>query len=245
MTPERFDPAVPVPWWVRREHVARYHFAARYVKDAVVVDCACGAGLGAAQCVRAGARLVLAIDRDPEAASAARTRLRGSAAFVCQGDASQLPMRANCATVCVALEMIEHLEIPRAFLNEVRRILNPGGVLICSTPNRDVTNPGMTIDVKPSNPWHIREYARQELFSELATAFRTVEWYGQNPCPSAVIRGLAWLGHHHLRGVAAGLRGIMKLGWCVIYGDRWHQVRSLSSTTPCEYFVVVCRDPRC
>lgn len=35
----------------------------------------------------------------------------------------------------VALELIEHLENPRHFLRECRRLLRPGGVLVLSTPN--------------------------------------------------------------------------------------------------------------
>ncbi len=39
----------------------------------------------------------------------------------------------------VALELIEHLENPRNFLRECRRLLRPGGVLVLSTPN--LSNP--------------------------------------------------------------------------------------------------------
>jgi len=40
------------------------------------------------------------------------------------------------AEVVVAIETIEHLENPRAFLRQLRQLLKPGGVLIVTTPNQ-------------------------------------------------------------------------------------------------------------
>jgi SAM-dependent methyltransferase len=41
---------------------------------------------------------------------------------------------ASVASV-LALEVIEHLENPRAFLREIARVVEPGGALVLSTPN--------------------------------------------------------------------------------------------------------------
>jgi SAM-dependent methyltransferase len=39
------------------------------------------------------------------------------------------------ADAVMALEVIEHMESPRAFLRELARVLKPGGALVLSTPN--------------------------------------------------------------------------------------------------------------
>jgi len=42
----------------------------------------------------------------------------------------------NCADVVCAVEIIEHLENPRAFIRELVRLTKPGGLVIVTTPNQ-------------------------------------------------------------------------------------------------------------
>ncbi|OLE54042.1 MAG: hypothetical protein AUG51_10435 [Acidobacteria bacterium 13_1_20CM_3_53_8] len=49
---------------------------------------------------------------------------------------NQVPLRENSADVAVAVEVIEHLENPRAFMRELARIIKPGGLIIITTPNQ-------------------------------------------------------------------------------------------------------------
>jgi SAM-dependent methyltransferase len=46
-----------------------------------------------------------------------------------------LPEPSACVNAILALEVIEHMENPRAFLRELARVLKPGGGLVLSTPN--------------------------------------------------------------------------------------------------------------
>ncbi|HWO08031.1 MAG TPA: methyltransferase domain-containing protein [Polyangiaceae bacterium] len=46
-----------------------------------------------------------------------------------------LPEEDGALDAVLALEVIEHLENPRAFLREIARVLKPGGSLVLSTPN--------------------------------------------------------------------------------------------------------------
>ncbi len=48
---------------------------------------------------------------------------------------ASLPIPAASFDLIVALEIIEHLENPRAVAREWRRLLRPGGALVMSTPN--------------------------------------------------------------------------------------------------------------
>ncbi len=47
-----------------------------------------------------------------------------------------LPLPSGCADVVAAIETIEHLENPRAFMRELVRLARPGGIVIITTPNQ-------------------------------------------------------------------------------------------------------------
>ena len=47
-----------------------------------------------------------------------------------------LPIADGLADVTAAVEVIEHLENPRAFVRELARITRPGGFVVLTTPNQ-------------------------------------------------------------------------------------------------------------
>lgn len=51
-------------------------------------------------------------------------------------DAERLPLEDASVDAAVAVEVIEHLENPRAFARELARIVRPGGWVVISTPNQ-------------------------------------------------------------------------------------------------------------
>jgi 2-polyprenyl-3-methyl-5-hydroxy-6-metoxy-1,4-benzoquinol methylase len=51
-------------------------------------------------------------------------------------DSGQVPFPAASADVVAAVETIEHLENPRAFFRELKRLVKPGGIVIVTTPNQ-------------------------------------------------------------------------------------------------------------
>jgi SAM-dependent methyltransferase len=51
-------------------------------------------------------------------------------------DRDPIPVPSACAGVVSAIETIEHLENPRAFMRELVRVLSPGGWLVVTTPNQ-------------------------------------------------------------------------------------------------------------
>ena len=53
-----------------------------------------------------------------------------------QASCTTLPLRAGSVEVAAAFEVIEHLEDWRSLLDELRRVLAPGGLLFISTPNK-------------------------------------------------------------------------------------------------------------
>lgn len=51
-------------------------------------------------------------------------------------DAPDLPLRDSSCDVIVAVEVIEHLENPRAFVRALLRAVRAGGVIMVTTPNQ-------------------------------------------------------------------------------------------------------------
>lgn len=228
-----------MPPWVWSEHVARWDFAAGFVRDQVVLDCACGAALGSRKFAGLGARSVAALDIAPPgprtASSAGVPGLAGSLA-----SAAQLPVRSESIDVYVCLETIEHVAKDQAVVDEAARVLRQGGIFICSTPNREVTNPGATIRQPPLNPFHVREYSRQEFLDLLGTRFGSVVLYGQNPCSRAVPRALALLPWPQIAARTAQLLKVPRLVW----DPATHLVERADSTRAWEYLVAVCTQPQ-
>jgi SAM-dependent methyltransferase len=51
-------------------------------------------------------------------------------------DAGHVPVGDGTADVVAAVEVIEHLENPRAFMRELARLAKPGGCVVVTTPNQ-------------------------------------------------------------------------------------------------------------
>jgi ubiquinone/menaquinone biosynthesis C-methylase UbiE len=179
---ERFDPSRFVPPWVRFEHEQRYAFAARFVRGATVVDCACGSGEGTLAYARAGARKIYAYDISREAvAETARKCTALHQVTSSTADATSIPLPDSSADVFIALETIEHLTEQERFVSEVTRVLKPGGTFICSTPNRKVYSPGFGPGDKPWNTFHTHELSAEEFSKMLGAQFEQTNLFGQNP----------------------------------------------------------------
>ena len=77
----------------------------------------------------------------------------------------------NCSfDSVVSFQVIEHIEADFEFVNEVSRVLRPGGKFVVSTPNGPMS--------LTRNPWHVREYCADELQNILECNFSKVEAYG-------------------------------------------------------------------
>ena len=84
--------------------------------------------------------------------------------------------------VCVAGELIEHLANPGLFLKSVHRVLEPGGVLIITTPNAfafgniyRIVRYALRLPVRPDNAEHKAWYDLFTLRQLLESAGFTVE----------------------------------------------------------------------
>jgi 2-polyprenyl-6-hydroxyphenyl methylase/3-demethylubiquinone-9 3-methyltransferase len=98
------------------------------------LDVGCGAGLMCEPLARMGAS-VTGVDSAPEntAVAAVHAREQGLAITYLAQEVAQVPGRFDLVT---AMEVVEHVSDPAAFVAALGDHLKPGGLLIMSTPNR-------------------------------------------------------------------------------------------------------------
>lgn len=170
------------------QHLARYTFALRYVYNFTVLDASSGAGYGT-YLMRSMADFVFGLDNSWQAIAYARQMYnttpglgvmqpsdfrdlgRDNFSF-CVADVQELPFAADSFQAVVSFETIEHISGYIAFLREVRRVLQPGGLFLVSTPNRAIREKGI-------GGFHKQEWLIDEFKNLLAPYFTEADWFGQ------------------------------------------------------------------
>ncbi|RUS46467.1 methyltransferase domain-containing protein [Cohnella sp. AR92] len=164
---------------VYAEHLFRYKLAQNYCQGMLVLDAACGAGYGTRMLKDAGALEVAGIDIDPVSIQLANRDYSGTGVVFQEGNVLALPFRNGVFDLVVSFETIEHVPDGSEWLKEAARVLKPGGRLIISTPNREVTNPNRQFGQSMSNPYHCFEYSLGEFVGELSALYDIERIYGQ------------------------------------------------------------------
>ncbi|MFI5679359.1 class I SAM-dependent methyltransferase [Streptomyces cellulosae] len=134
------DPAVPVASGTPRSRRQARMLAAALGPGTgthttrTVLDIGCGDGTAAATAapLLTGHR-VIGVDWSQDALRRARAHLTHPIRGELTGPG--LPFATGCADAVLFSEVIEHLVDPDAALDEIRRVLRPGGHLMLSTPN--------------------------------------------------------------------------------------------------------------
>jgi 2-polyprenyl-3-methyl-5-hydroxy-6-metoxy-1,4-benzoquinol methylase len=173
-TGERFLPGYS-DGSIELQHVHRYAFALPFVVGRSVLDIACGEGYGCDLMGQVAAQ-VIGIDIDSGAIEMARKRYSRPNLQFKEGSTSAIPMDDSSVDVIVSFETLEHLLDQNAFWSEIRRVLKPEGILVISSPNRDVYNEQRTTE----NPFHMRELTQEELISELSCRFAHHQLFSQD-----------------------------------------------------------------
>ena len=165
LTGERTLPAIPDErYWFQR-HVVAYRLAAARARGLTVLDAGCGEGYGAAMIAAGGAARVLGLELDQTVVAHARA-MYDDVEFV-EADLHDLPLEDDVVDLAVSFQVIEHLHHVPSFLEELCRVVRPGGAVLISTPNRLTFTPDRDA---PLNPFHVREFSADELRAELERA---------------------------------------------------------------------------
>jgi 2-polyprenyl-6-hydroxyphenyl methylase/3-demethylubiquinone-9 3-methyltransferase len=143
----KFD-ALAARWWDPAGPMRPLHMMnpvrATWILDRIgqtpgirVLDVGCGAGLLSEALAKSGCA-VTGLDAAGEAIAAAEAHAQGRGLNLAYraGSAEELVAEGQTFPVVTALEVIEHVENPAAFVATLAQLLEPGGKLFISTLNR-------------------------------------------------------------------------------------------------------------
>jgi ubiquinone/menaquinone biosynthesis C-methylase UbiE len=203
-TGERFVPgAAECTATIAFEHWHRYAYARAWAAGKRVLDVACGEGYGVAFLAET-AGSVVGVDVDPETIRHARARHpRENVTFV-EGSAAAIPIDGRERfDLITSFETIEHVDgdSQLAFLDEVRRLLAPGGVFVVSSPDKRTYSDERDY----RNEYHVKELYLEEFRALLTARFAHVSLVAQG------VHGVSYL--HDLerregRVIEIGARGV-------------------------------------
>lgn len=156
-------------------HQKVYQHIAPYCAGKRVLDLGCGTGHGSAMLLQqAQPRSVFGTDLAQDALRFAGGHFPVLQHRLLACDGMRLPFANACADVVSTVEVIEHVPSAAGYLQEIVRVLVPGGVCILSTPNRFTHSPGHD---KPINPFHVIEFDYEGLTHLLRQHFTQVDVY--------------------------------------------------------------------
>lgn len=185
---DRYVPGDPTSEYLEQEHYVRYIFASKFVKDKRVLDVACGSGYGCDILLKGGASEVIGVDISNEAISYCKNNYHDKNLKFEQGNALSLNFKNKSFDIITAFEFIEHIKEGEEFIRECKCVLKDDGILILSTPNKEVYGTDHPLNVKEINPFHVKEYSKKEFEDLLKKFFDNVSFsYQIYPNTMAII----------------------------------------------------------
>jgi len=156
------------------EHLDRYHFAGQLVEGKNVLDAACGTGYGTAILAQRAKRVV-GVDISEEAVAYAEGKFGDERIIFHKASVTTLPFPDKEFDVVVSFETLEHIDetAQNCFLREILRVLKPDGILVMSTPNREV------YQQRGKNEFHVKELTYIEFKYLLEAKFKNVKFFSQ------------------------------------------------------------------
>lgn len=155
------------------EHLHRYALAAELCKDKVVLDIASGEGYGA-NILSDNANFVYGVDISEEAIDFSKKKYGSKKLKYLIGSATKIPIDSNSIDIVVSFETLEHLTDHAGMMSEIKRVLKSDGVLIISTPAKEVY-----FERDPDNKFHVKELTTNEFITLINDNFKFSKFFKQ------------------------------------------------------------------
>lgn len=158
------------------EHCARYMFAQQYCKNKKVLNISSGSGYGSVILLKT-AKEVFNGDISELSIAYGNKKYGEYNNHFLKIDAQAMDFPDNFFDVIVSFETFEHLPKATSFIQESKRVLKKGGILMVSTPNKVITSPNST---KPRNKFHVKEWDLEQFLNLFKKSFSLLELLGQH-----------------------------------------------------------------
>ncbi len=162
---ERMIPAHHKGNIIYGEHMGRYYTVLELIKGKIVLDVASGSGYGT-NLIAQYAKKVYGVDNNQDAIEYSKAKYGARNIEFLLGEATAIPLKDDLVDYVISMETLEHINNQDKFLNEIKRVLKPGGILILSTPNDKVYPKG--------NHFHVKEHSKKSLSLLLHKHFSNV-----------------------------------------------------------------------
>lgn len=166
-------------------HIASYRFAIQRTRGKQVLDYGCGTGYGSSMLAENSAD-VAGIDIDAEVIDYAKNQYsQSNLTFktVDPAESGRLPYPDGSFDTVVSFQVIEHVQNVDRYLEEIARVLRPGGEFISATPDRSARLFSMQ---QPWNMHHVTEFSASQLSDSLEQHFGEVEILGMSGDPDVL-----------------------------------------------------------
>ena len=171
-TGERYVPQLKGD--IALEHLHRYAFARELSAGKRVLDIACGEGYGSEMLSR-NAKSVVGVDINPATVAHAMTKYRSPKVRFIEGACEKIPLPDKSVDLVVSFETLEHIEDHDQFLGEIERVLDSGGILVISTPEKSAYSD----KPKHVNPFHKKELYREQFLRLLSQKYGHMIYFEQ------------------------------------------------------------------
>ena len=168
------------------EHLHRYALAIQLVSGKDILDIACGEGYGS-NLMAASARSVAGVDIDEQTIVRAKEKYKKENLSFLAGSVVHIPYPDANFDVVISFETIEHHDEHEKMMQEIKRVLRPGGILFISSPDKLYYSDKTGF----KNTYHVKELYRTEFEGLLKKHFTNNQFFGQRSFFGSIIAPFA------------------------------------------------------